>query len=164
MQLAMRKSRNGFLVDLEFHNESFIVKAITCLSSFINKDFSAKPWKRQSHFESFIARKKNESLSLQDHRFNRLFECCTSLIYHLDDIKSYLDKFQNIINGVSILNRSFLDMEILKPILCAASLMGFHVTKPLMIIQDKDKTHSKLKVFQDLYVFVSTPAANYLDN
>ena len=53
-------------------------------------------------------------------------------------------------------------MEILKPILCAASLMGFHVTKPLMIIQDKDTTHSKLKVFQDLYVFVSTPAANYL--
>ena len=101
------KIKECFLVDVEFHNESFIVKAITCLSSFINKDFSAKPWNRQSHFESFISPKKNESLSLKDHRFNRLFECCTSVLYHLDDIKSYLDQFQNIINRVSILNRSF---------------------------------------------------------
>ena len=159
------KIKECFLVDVEFHYESFIVKAITCLSSFINKDFSAKPWKRQSHFESFISPKKNESLSLKDHRFNRLFECCTSVLYHLDDIKSYLDQFQNIINGVSILNRSFLDMEILKPILCSASLMGIHVTKPLMnIIQHNDTTHSKLmKIFQDLYGdLVNTPASNYL--
>ena len=109
------------------------------VSSFINKDFSAKLWNRQSHFESFITPKKNKSLSLKDHRFNQIFECCTSLVYHLDDIKSYLDQFQNIINGVSILNRAFLDMEILKPILCAASLMGIHITKPLMlIIRDND--------------------------
>lgn len=163
--IGSAKIKECFLVDIEFHNESFIVKAITCLSSFINKDFSAKPWNRQSHFESFIAPKKNESLSLKDHRFNRIFECCTSLVYHLDDIKSYLDQFQNIINGVSILNRAFLDMEILKPILCAASLMGIHITKPLMlIIRDNDTTHSKLmKIFQEVYHdLVNTTATNYL--
>ena len=159
------KIKECFLVEVEFQNESFIVKAITCLSSFINKDFSAKPWNRQSHFESFIHPKKNESLSFKDHRFNRIFECCLSLIYHLDDIKSYLDEFRNIINGVSILNRAFLDMEILKPILCAAALMGVHITKPLMnIIQDKETTHSQLsKVFKDLYTdLISITASNYL--
>lgn len=61
-------------------------------------------------------------------------------------------------------NRSFLDMEILKSFLCAAFLMGIHVTKPLMlVIQDNDTTQSNLKIFQDLYGdLLSTPAENYL--
>ena len=33
-----------FVVDIEFKNESFPTKALKCLSSFINKETSAKPW------------------------------------------------------------------------------------------------------------------------
>jgi len=44
----------------------------TLVSNFINSDYSAKPWNRYSHFSDFIKPKKNYSLSLKDHRFNRL--------------------------------------------------------------------------------------------
>ena len=44
-------------------------------------------------------------------------------------------------------------MEILKPIFCAAALMGMHITGPLMIILlDTDTTYSTmLSVFPKLY-------------
>ena len=71
-----------FLTDVDFRNEYFIYKAITCLCSFINSP------------------KKNESLSLEDHHFNWVFGCCINILYHLDDIKLYLDKYSNILNGV----------------------------------------------------------------
>ena len=35
-------------------------------------------------------------------------------------------------NGIAILDRTFLDMEILKPILCASSLLGIHFTRPFL--------------------------------
>ena len=126
--------KDCFLVDVDFKSESFIYKAIRCLTSFINSDFSSKPWNRQKHFESFIHPRKNETLSLKDHRFNRLFECCYSLVYHLDDIKNYLEKFSNIVNGLSVIDRSFLDMEVLKPIFVATSLIGIHITGPFLLL------------------------------
>ena len=73
--LGKRKINDCFLVDVEFRAESFVIKAVKCLSNFINRDYSAKPWNRQKHFEDFIKPKSNESLSLKDHRFNRLGDC-----------------------------------------------------------------------------------------
>ena len=147
------KIKDCFLVDIDFQNQSFILKAVKCLLSFINKDFSAKPWNRSSHFESFIAPKVNESLSFKDHRFNRIFDCVSALLHHLDDIKDYLEKNQNVINGISIIDRGFLDMEILKPIFCATSLMGVHITRPLMhILLDNETTYTNLgSIFTKLY-------------
>ena len=121
-----------FYVDVDFRNESFPFKAIRCLTSFINRDFSTKPWNRQKHFDAFIHPKTNESLSLKDHRFNRIFECYYSLVHHIEDIKSYLEKFTNVVNGLNIIDRSFLDMEVLKPIFCATSLIGIHITGPYL--------------------------------
>ena len=106
-----------FLVDVDFAGEDFITKAIKCLTSFINKDNSAKPWNRQKHFDSFIAPKSNESISYKDHRFNRLFQCCMVLVHHINDISMYLDTFRNVVNGISILDRSFVEMTLLKPVL-----------------------------------------------
>ena len=65
-QLGSMKLADCFLVDIDFRNESFVVKAIKCLTNFINSDFSAKPWNRSSHFEEFIKPKENMSLSLKD--------------------------------------------------------------------------------------------------
>ena len=45
--IGNNKIKDCFLVDIDFRNESFIYKAIQCLTSFINRDFSAKPWNRQ---------------------------------------------------------------------------------------------------------------------
>ena len=65
------------------------------------------------------------SISLKDHRFNRLNDCALSVLYHLDDIDSYLETFTSITNGIAILDRGFLDIEILKPIFTAIALLVF---------------------------------------
>ena len=122
--LGKGKINDCFLVDVDFCSESFVIKAMKCLSNFINKENSAKPWNRYGHFTAFIKPKKNMSLCLKDHRFNRLGDCAVTLLYHLDDITSYLDKFSNIVNGITVLDRSFVEMEILKPIFAAIGFIG----------------------------------------
>ena len=62
-----KKIVESFLVDVDFKNESFVIKSRKYLSNFINQDYSVKPWNRSNHFASFIAPKKNKSLSLKDH-------------------------------------------------------------------------------------------------
>ena len=86
------------LTNVDFCNESCIYKT-TCLCSFI------KEHHHQQHFDVFISLKKNESVSLKDHCFNRVFDCCINILYQLDDIKLYLDKYSNILNSVEILDR-----------------------------------------------------------
>ena len=142
-----------FLVDVDFAREDFITKAIKCLTSFINKDYSAKPWNRQKHFDSFISPKVNESLSYKDHRFNRLFQCCMVLVHHIDDIAYYLDVYRNIINGISILDRSFVEMTLLKPVFCAAALIGIHITLPFQSLLAANETNysTLLSAFPILY-------------
>lgn len=142
-----------FLVDVDFANEDFITKAIKCLTSFISKDYSAKPWNRQKHFDSFIAPKENETVSYKDHRFNRLFQCCMVLVHHIDDIASYLDTFRNIVNGISILDRSFVEMTLLKPVFCAVSLIGIHITMPFqaLLLTKETNYSSLLTAFPSLY-------------
>ena len=59
-------------------------------------------------------------------------------------------------NTVVILDRSFLDMELLKPILCAVSLINIHFTRPYFrILISKDTNYDTLinvfpKVYQSL--------------
>ena len=130
--LGAQKISECFLVDVEFNNESFVVKAIKCLTNFINRDYSAKPWNRSNHFTEFIKPKPNMSITLKDHRFNRLFDCSLSIIFHLGDIAEYLDKYSSIVNGITILDRSFVGMEVLKPIFSAISLLGIHITVPFI--------------------------------
>jgi len=86
------------------------------------------PWNYHSHFNSFMSPRKNRSVTLKDHRFNRLFVCCEGLTHHLDDIAGYLDKYRNIVSGITILDRSFVEMPILKPIFCAVALIVIHIT------------------------------------
>ena len=69
---------------------------------------------------------------MNDHCFNRIFECCLCILHHLDDVKLYLDMYQNILNGVVILDRTFLDTELLKPIFYATALIGIHFTSPFL--------------------------------
>ena len=76
-----------------------------------------------------IKPKKNMAISFKDHWFNRLPECCLSLMYHLDDIADYLNANSTIINAIAIIDRSFIEMELLKPILwnhCIAWVVNHH--------------------------------------
>ena len=61
------------------------------------------------------------SLSLKDHRFNQMQDCALTLLY---DIGEYLTKFSNISNGITLLDRSFVEMEVLNPIFATISLLG----------------------------------------
>ena len=76
----------------------------------------------------------------------------------LDDIKLYLDKFSNILNNIAILDRSFLDMELLKPIFCATALIGLHFTGPyLSLLLSKNTNYDVLceafpKFYNDLLI------------
>ena len=156
--IGAEKLNQCFLSDVDFANDDFITKAIHCLSNFINKDHSAKPWNYHSHFNSHISPRKNKSVTLKDHRFNRLFVCCEGLTYHLDDIASYLDKYRNIVNGITILDRSFVEMPVLKPIFCAAALIGIHITKPFqaLIIDCETKFSTLVAAFPKLYDELTT--------
>ena len=159
------KLNDCFLVDVDYRNESFIIKAIKCLSNLINSDNSSKPWNRHNHFSEFIAPKKNMSLCLKDHRFNCLQDCSLSLLYHFDDIVNYLEKNKNVVNGLTVLDRSFAEMEILKPILATISLFGVHITRPFQnLIMDPSTNYSMLiKTFKQLYFNLKTqPSAELL--
>ena len=140
-------------MDVEFKNESVIIKSLKCLSNFINKDYSSRPWNRSNHFASFIAPKENRSLSLKDHRFNRLSEYALTILYHLDDIGNYLDKFRSIVNGISMLDRTFADMEVLKPIYAVLALLGVHILKPYhyLLMDQTTKYSTLLHAFPCLY-------------
>ena len=121
-----------------------MVKAIKCLTNFINRDYSAKPWNRCPHFEEFIKPKENMSLSLKDHRFNRLQDCTLAVLHHMQDIRD---------NGMAILDRSFVEIEVLKLTLATISLLGIHIIQPFQsLLMDPETKYSMLLVaFRKLY-------------
>ena len=156
--LGNRKIKECFLVDVEFSKESFVIKSLKCLSNFINRDYSSKPWNRSSHFESFIKPKENKLSLIKDHRFNRLSDCALRTLHHIDDIDKYLEQYMNIINGISILDRSFVVMEVLKPIYAAIALLGIHILKPYhsLLMNPETNYSTLLNVFPQLYEELST--------
>ena len=143
--IGKNRIKECFLADTDFHSESFVMKPIKCLSDFICEQYSAKPWNRCNQFGQHIKPKKNITISLKDHQFNRLQGCCLSLMYHLDDIADYLNANLTIINDVAILDRSFIEMELLKPIYGAIALLGLHITRPFhTLLIDPSTTYSTL--------------------
>ena len=66
------------------------------------------------------------AISLKNHRFNRLQDCSLSLMYRLDDTADYLNANSTIINDIAILDRSFIEMELLKSIYGAIAWVAHH--------------------------------------
>ena len=82
---------------------------------------------------------------MKDHHFGRLNDFCLTVYYHLDDIAWYLEKYSSMANGISILDRSFIDMTILKPIFAAISLLGIHIWRPFhKLMMDPSTDYSTL--------------------
>ena len=76
----------------------------------------------------------------------------------MDDIANYLDKYRNVVNGISILDRSFVEMPILKPIFCALALVSIHISKPFQaLLIDVSTNYSILSIaFPKLYEELKT--------
>ena len=55
-------------MDIDFHSESLVVKAIKCLANFINKKCFNKPLNPSKHFSDFIRYKNDLLISLKDHK------------------------------------------------------------------------------------------------
>ena len=116
-----------FKVNL-FHSKPLNVSHPSLIESFLqNRGIDKNIW-------CLYPSKKNESLSLKDRRFNRIFKCCYCLVHHIDDIKSNLEKFCSAFNGLSTIDRSFLNMEVLKFFVCATSLIVIHITGPYQFL------------------------------
>ena len=83
----------------------------------------------------------------------RMFDCSAAVLHHLDDIKIYLEQNLHVLNATSIIDRGYLDIEILKPIFWATSLMGMHITSPLtaILLDTNIKYSTIMYVFQKLY-------------
>ena len=163
--IGKNRIKECLLVDIGFHSESFVINSIKCLLSFVCEEYSAKPWNRCKNIGEHIKPKKNMAISLKDQRLNRLQGCCLSLMYHLDDIADYLNANSIIINHVAILDRSFIEMELLKPIYGAIALLGLHITRPFhTLLIDPSNTYSTLMVsFKRLYKdLTEIPAKNFL--
>ena len=56
------------------------------------------------------------------------------LVHHMDDVKSCLEKCSSAINGLSIIDCNFLNMEVLKPIFFATSLIGIRITGSYQLV------------------------------
>ena len=79
--------------------------------------------------------------------FNCMQDCCLSLMHHLNDIADYLNANSTIINDIAILDRSFIEMELLKPIYGAMALLGLHITRPFhTLLIDPSTTYSTVMV------------------
>ena len=86
-------------------------------------------------------------------------------MHHLNDIADYLNANSTIINDIAILDRSFIEMELLKPIYGAIALLGLHITRPFhTLLIDPSNTYSTLMVsFKRLYKdLTEIPAKNFL--
>ena len=124
-----RESSRLFLGHFDFWRESFPNK---WLSNFICKDLSL-------------------SLSLKNHQC--VPDCWIRLLYLIDNLAFCLKKFSDILHNVVIIDRSFVKMELLKPIFAAIALLGLHITPPLnCLLVSKDTTYSDLLYsFSQLY-------------
>ena len=103
---------------------------------------------------------------MKDHRFNRVGDAAMTLLYHFDDISQFLDKHSSILNDIAILDRDFLEMEVLKPIYAAVALIGVHITRPFhcMILDPETNYTSLLHVFKQLHLQLTTIKPEILIN
>ena len=80
-------------------------------------------------------------------------DCSLNALYHLDDIRQFLEKYSYVMNDMAIQDRSVLEMDVLKSIICATSHCGMHTTKLfLSLFLDTRTTYSTLlSAFPILY-------------
>ena len=71
----------------------------------------------------------------------------------MDDIKSYLEKLNSVFNGLSTIDCSILNMEVLKFFDCETSLIEIHITGPyqFLLINVDIRYDTLLQAFPTLF-------------
>lgn len=151
--LGRDKIYSNFLVNATTTATSVTEQALDCMTRLINHDFDHKPWNKSREFDLHIAPRPNKSVSLKDEHFNRLTLTCAVCLYHVDDVMSFLQKYEHVTNQLACIVRCFLELDFLKVIYCAGALIGLHLVEPyLSLTTSAETTYSKIiPSFQQLY-------------
>ena len=125
---------------------------------FISKDFDHKPWNYAIQFGTHIAPKKNEAVQLKKERFNRFAYACACAVYHVEDLWTFLDKYEHVTNNLACVLRAFQDVDCLVTFLLAAAILGIHLIEPfLALTYSGDVTYRELiPAMQKLYENLTT--------
>ena len=94
---------------------------------FISKDFDHKPWNYAELFATHIAPKTNEAVQLKKERFNRFAYACACVVYHVEDLWTFLDKYEHVTNNLACVLLAFQDVGCLATILLVAAILGVHL-------------------------------------
>ena len=151
--LGRDKIYSNFLVNATKIGTCVTEQAHDCMTRLINHDFDHKPWNQAHEFDIHIAPRPNKSVSLRHERFNRLTLICAISLYHLEDVASFLQKYEHVTNQLACIVRCFLDLDFLKVMYCAGALLGLHLIEPyLSLTMSAEATYSKIiPAFQQLY-------------
>lgn len=147
------KIYSNFLVNATTTATSVTEQALDCMTRLINHNFDHKPWNKSNEFDLHISPKPNKSVCLKDERFNRLTLTCAISLYHLEDVASFLTKYEHVSNQLACIVRCFLDLDFLKVMYCTGALIGLHLVEPyLSLTMSSETTYSHLiPAFRQLY-------------
>ncbi|KAK6171675.1 hypothetical protein SNE40_018117 [Patella caerulea] len=173
--IEREKIYSTFLVNATTNHASVTEQALDCTTRLINHDFDHKQWNKSREFDAFISPKKNKSVSLKDERFNRLTLTCAVMLYHYDDVTSFLQKFEHVTNQLACIVRCFQDLDFLKVLYASGALIGLHLVEPFLSLTTSATTTYKVlipafkQLFRDLcetdpvkFLDVSTPALSFV--
>lgn len=147
------KIYSNFLVNASTAASSVTEQALDCMTRLISHDFDHKPWNKAGEFDIHIAPKSNKCVTLKDERFNRLTLTCAISLYHMNDLASFLQKYENVTNQLACIVRCFLDLDFLKVMYCSGALIGLHLIEPFLSLTMSSATrYSKLiPAFKELH-------------
>ena len=160
------KIYSSFLVNATSNSSTVTQQALDCITRLVGHAFDHKSWNKAKEFDAHIAPKKNKILRLQEERFNRLTITCAIVLYHLDDVELFLEKFEHVTSQLACIVRCFMDLYFLKVLYCAGAIIGLHLVEPFLSLTTSSKTtYAKLiPAFNTLYEdLIKTEASKLLN-
>uniref|UniRef100_A0A0L8FLC5 Uncharacterized protein n=1 Tax=Octopus bimaculoides TaxID=37653 RepID=A0A0L8FLC5_OCTBM len=142
--IRRHKIYSSFLVNVTSSSSWVTEQARDCMTRLINHDFDHKSWTKAGEFHKHIQPRVSKSVALKNERFNHLTLTCAIALYHLDDVASYLVKYDHLTNQMACIVRCFIDLETLNVLYCTGALIGLHFVEPFFsLTTSTNTTYSK---------------------
>ena len=122
------------MVNATMTHDTVTEEFLDIMMHFISKDFDHKPWNYAEQFGTHIAPKKNKSVQLKKERFNRFAYACTCAVCHMEDLWTFLDKYEHVTNNLVCVLRAFQDVDCLVTFLLVAAILGVHLIEPFLAL------------------------------
>ena len=122
------------MVNVTTTHDTVSEEFLDIIMRFISKDFDHKPWNYAEQFDTHIAPKTNKAVQLKKERFNRFAYACACAVYHVEDLWTFLDKYEHVTNNLACVLRAFQDVDCLATILLATEILGVHLIEPFFAL------------------------------